>query len=68
MVLTAAKITDFVTGTLPKESAGAEVDCGGAYIVAEVGATLPCTLTLGSQEQPIKVTVKDRSGAVTLGS
>ncbi len=68
IVLPATKITDFVTGALPKKSAGAEVDCGGAYVVAKVGATLPCTLTLGSQEQPIKVTVKDRSGTVTVGS
>ena len=68
VVLTATKLTDFVAGTLPKTAAEAEVDCGGAYVVAKVGATLPCTLTLGSQEQPIKLTVKDRSGTVTVGS
>lgn len=68
VIVSTAKLRDYVAGTLPKNSSGADVDCGGAFVVAKVGATVPCTLTLGSQEQPIKVTVKDQTGRVQIGS
>jgi len=68
VILSATKLGEYVGRTLPKTSAGAAVDCGGAYVVAKVGATLPCTLTLGSQETPIKVTVKDESGRVQVSA
>lgn len=64
VVVPATSVRDFVRTTLPKESRGADVDCGGGVIVAKVGQTLDCTLTLGAQTQPIKVTVKDRTGTV----
>jgi hypothetical protein len=68
VVLSASRIGDFVGSTLPKTSSGAKVDCGGAFVVAKVGDTIACTLTLGSQEQPLKVTVKDDSGQLQIGS
>ena len=68
VLLSGVKVRDFVRTTLPKSSAAADVDCGGPYVVADVGETLDCTLALGAQEQPIKVTVKDKSGVVAVGS
>jgi hypothetical protein len=68
VLLSAARLRDYIWGTLPTSSAEAAVDCGGAYVVAKVGATLPCRLTLGSQVKALKVTVKDESGRVSIGS
>lgn len=58
----------FVRTTLPKSSAAAGVDCGKSFIVAKVGQTLACKLTLGPQERDIKVTVKDERGTIAVGS
>jgi hypothetical protein len=68
VIVSTAKLRAHLAGTLPKKSSGADVDCGGPFVVAKVGATLPCTLVLGSQEQPVKVTVKDETGRVQIGS
>jgi hypothetical protein len=64
VVIPATAIRDFVRTTLPRESRGADVDCGGKVIVAKVGQTLDCTLALGAQTQPVKVTVQDRAGTI----
>ena len=68
VLVSATKLRDYLRATLPKSSAAADVDCGGAFVVAKVGASLPCTMTLGAQEKPIKVTVKDETGRVSIGS
>jgi hypothetical protein len=68
VLISGVKVRDFVRTTLPKSSAAADVDCGGPFVVAEVGETLDCTLALGAQERPIKVTVKDEAGVVSVGS
>lgn len=68
VIVSTSKLRDFVGSTLPKGASGAVVDCGGEFVVAKVGDTLPCTLTLGSQEQPIKVTLKDETGRLSIGS
>ena len=68
VLMSGRTVRDFVRSTLPKSSSAADVDCGGAYFVAQVGQTLDCRLTLGAQQKPIKLTVKDRSGVVTVGS
>jgi hypothetical protein len=64
-----SKLRDFVRTTLPRTASGADVNCsGGAFLVAHVGSSLNCTLTLGSQEKPMKVKVLDDSGRVSIGS
>jgi hypothetical protein len=68
VIVSGAKLRDFVGTTLPKDSAGATVDCGGPFLVAAVGSSLDCTLVLGSQETPMKVKVLDTSGRVSIGS
>jgi hypothetical protein len=66
VIVPGAAVRDFVRTTLPKESKGADVDCGGGVIVAKVGQTLDCTLTLGAQTQPLKVTVTDKAGTIAI--
>jgi len=68
VLVSGAKLSAFVRSTLPKSSAGADVDCGGAYVVAPVGTKVDCMLVLGSQEKPITVKVLDDAGRVTIGS
>jgi hypothetical protein len=66
VLVSGTKLTEAVRGRLPKASAAADVDCGGPYFVAAVGDTVDCTLVLGGQEKPIKVTVEDESGSVSV--
>ena len=68
VLLSGAKIRYFVRSTLPTTSAAANVECGGPFAVVAVGKTVDCTLTLGSQEKPIKVTVLDKVGRVSVKS
>ncbi len=66
VLLAADRVRDHVRTTLPRTFKGADVDCGGAYVVAKVGSKLDCRLTLGSQEKPLTVTVRDDEGHVTV--
>lgn len=66
VLLAADRVRDHVRTTLPRTFEGADVDCGGAYVVAKVGAELSCRLTLGSQVKPLTVTVRDEEGRVTV--
>lgn len=68
VVVRSSSVRDFVRGTLPKESKGADVDCGKGVIVAKVGQSLDCTLVLGAQEKPLTVTVTDAQGTVAVAS
>ena len=68
VLVSGTRLNNYVRGTLPKASEAAKVDCGGAFFVADVGESLPCTMTLGSQEKSIKITVKDDTGRVSIGS
>lgn len=67
VVVPALAVRDYVRSTLPRASRAAGVDCGKSYIVAKVGQTLDCKLTLGAQEKDITVTVKDEQGTVSVG-
>ena len=67
VLVSRTRLRDVVRSTLPKDSAAADLDCGGDFVVADVGETLPCTLTLGARERPIEVTVKDAAGRVSVG-
>lgn len=66
VLMSGTKLTEAVRGSLPKTSAAAAVDCGGPFFVAAVGDTISCRLVLGGQEKPIKVTVEDESGSVSV--
>ncbi len=68
VVISATEVDKIVQRSLGKGSRGAKVDCGGTFVVAEVGDTLPCTLVLGSQEKPLEVTVQDEAGRLSIGS
>jgi hypothetical protein len=69
VVIPGSRLTQTVTQTLPADSRAAKVDCGtAAYVVARVGQTVDCKLVLGSQTTAIKVTVKDRTGTVSVSS
>jgi hypothetical protein len=61
-------VRDYVRTTLPQSATGAGVDCGHRYLVAKVGDSLDCRLTLGAQEKPFKVTVKDEKGTIAVAS
>jgi hypothetical protein len=68
VVLPEVAVRDFVRSTLPRSSKGAGVDCGRRYLVAKVGQTLACKLTLGAQQKDIKVTVRDERGTIAVTS
>ncbi len=68
VLVSGTRLNNFLRSSLPKASAAAKVDCGGAFVVADVGESLPCTMTLGAQEKAVKVTVKDKTGRVSIGS
>jgi hypothetical protein len=68
VLVSGAKIRSYVRSTLPRTSAGADVDCGSPFVVVDVGATVECTLTLGSQEKPLEVKVLDTVGRVSIRS
>lgn len=67
VVVPASSLQDYVRSTLSKAAQGAVVDCGAHYLVARVGHTFDCTLALGGQQQPIKVTIKDSQGTMAVG-
>jgi hypothetical protein len=67
VVLRAADIRDFVRKQLPKAFAKAGVDCGGDYLVTDVGKTVDCTVSSGAQTQEVTVTVKDAEGRISIG-
>jgi hypothetical protein len=66
VVLRAADVGDFVRRQLPKAFRQAGVDCGGDYLVTDVGETVECTVSSGAQSQPVTVTVEDEEGHVSI--
>lgn len=66
VVLRAGDLRDFVRTQLPKAFAEAGVDCGGDYVVTDVGKTVTCTVSSGAQTRPVVVTVEDEAGHVSL--
>jgi hypothetical protein len=66
VLVSAARLDGFVSTRLPKDAAGARVDCGGEYFVARVGTSVECTLRLGAQDKPMKVKVLDEQGRLSI--
>jgi hypothetical protein len=50
----------YVLDSLPADAEGASVSCGeGAVVAARTGATINCTVELGSQTEPVVLEVLD---------
>ena len=68
VLVSGTRLRAYVRTTLPRTAAGANVDCGGPFVVVDVGSSVSCMLTLGSQEKPIRVKVLDDAGRVSISS
>jgi hypothetical protein len=66
VVLDADELRAFVRKQLPKAFAKAGVECGGDYVVTDVGKTVECTVSSGAQTQSVVVKVEDDAGHVSL--
>lgn len=62
-----ATLTDFVRSRLDEHWKTAQIDCGKAKVrLADVGATIDCTVFDGSATRYILALVEDRDGGVSL--
>lgn len=68
VLVSATRLRAHVRTTLPKASAGADLDCGGPFVVATVGKSFDCLLVLGSQAKPLTMKVLDDRGRIQVGS
>jgi hypothetical protein len=66
VVLLEHRIADYVVGTMPEDFADAEVSCDHEVVLADVGDTVECSLSSGGQSNPVKVTVEDDTGRVSI--
>lgn len=59
------KVVTEIRSRLPAQAAAARVDCGTPRVrVAEVGGTIPCTISLGSKRQAVRTVVDNLDGTV----
>jgi len=66
VVLLGEEIEQFVVSTLPEDFSSAEVACENEVIVADVGDSVECTVSLGAQTTPVSLTVDDEEGRVSI--
>lgn len=67
VVVVTSAVQDYVRTLLSEEYAAASVACDGAdLVVTDVGETLDCTLALGAEVTPLRVTVEDEAGHVSV--
>jgi hypothetical protein len=66
VVLLADEVERFVVSTLPKDFSSAQVACGSDVIVADVGDSVDCTVSMGAQSKPVAVVVEDEEGHVSI--
>ena len=66
VVLRADDVRDFVRQQLPKAFSDAGVDCGGDYLVTDVGETVKCTVSSGAQTRPVSVKVENEEGGISI--
>jgi hypothetical protein len=66
VVLLTDEIERFVVSTLPKDFASAQVACDHDVVVAEVGDSVDCTVSMGAQSKPVSVVVEDEQGHVSI--
>lgn len=59
----------YVLSSLPADATGSTVTCGdGSVVVAAAGATITCTVALGSQTESVVLEVLDDLGTVRIGA
>jgi hypothetical protein len=64
-VIPTEKAEEYVLGSLPSDADGATVTCGqGAVLVVQAGASISCTVGLGSQTVSVLLEVIDDAGTV----
>ena len=66
VVLLTKEIQRHVRSTLTKDFSSATVTCGHDVLVTEVGEVIECTLASGAQTKPLRVTVEDEAGRVSI--
>jgi hypothetical protein len=66
VVVMAKQIQKYVRSTLPSDFSSAEVTCGHEVIVTEVGNSIDCVVASGAQTKPLKVTVEDAEGHISI--
>jgi hypothetical protein len=68
-IIDVARIVGLIRGRLQPTARAATVTCGAAKVrVVEVGASIPCTITLGDAVQKVTAQVKDLKGTVVVRS
>jgi hypothetical protein len=66
-IIDVARIVGLIRGKLQPTARAATVTCGAAKVrVVEVGARIPCTITLGDAVQRVSAVVKDLQGTVVV--
>jgi hypothetical protein len=66
-IIDVSQVVGLIRSELQPTARGATVSCGAAKVrVVEVGATIPCTITLGDAVQKVSAVVKDLQGTVTV--
>lgn len=66
-IIDLSTVVDFLKSRLDERWRTAKIDCGQAKVrLADIGATIDCTVFDGATTRYIQATVEDRDGAVTL--
>jgi Domain of unknown function (DUF4333) len=66
-IIDVSRIVDLIRSKLQPTARDATVTCGAAKVrVVEVGAAIPCTITLGDAVQKVSAVVKDLQGTVVV--
>jgi hypothetical protein len=68
-IIDVTRIVRLIRGSLQPGARGATVRCGPTKVrVVEIGAAIPCTITLGEAVQKVNAMVKDLKGTVVVRS
>jgi hypothetical protein len=68
-IIDVSRIVGLIRSKLQPTARAATVTCGSAKVrVVEVGAAIPCTITLGDAVQKVSAVVKDLQGTVVVRS
>jgi hypothetical protein len=68
-IIDVTRIVGLIRSKLQPTARSATVRCGAAKVrVVEVGASIPCTITLGDAVQKVRAVVKDLEGTVVVRS
>ena len=66
-IIDLSTVADFIRSRLDEHWRGATIDCGKSkFRLADIGATIDCTVFDGAATRYIQAVVEDRDGSVTL--